>query len=240
MARFFLGFAAGVLALAILLLAAGRLRNQHTGEASRSAPESRITEHASDLPQPSRALPDTTQQPPQAPVQVPPPAVGNQQPGFDRRLLFPVPGVDPRSLTDTFSDTRSGGRRHEAQDIMAPRGTPVLAVDEGNVVKLFTSKQGGLTVYQFDDSRTWCYYYAHLDSYAPGLREGMLLRRGDRIGSVGSTGDVSADAPHLHFAVSRLGPEKRWWEGTPLDAFPLLRDAMIGSKCPACGAGNPW
>ena len=135
---------------------------------------------------------------------------------------MPIAGVDPHTLRSNFSETR-GGHAHEALDIMAPRGTPVLAVAEGNVVKLFTSKQGGLTVYQFDDSRTWCYYYAHLDRYAPGLKEGMLLRKGDVLGYVGSTGDASPDAPHLHFAVFQLGPEKNWWQGTAVDPLPLLK-----------------
>ena len=106
---------------------------------------------------------------------------------------------------------------------MAPRGTPVLAVAEGNVVKLFNSKRGGLTVYQFDNSATWCYYYAHLDRYAPSLKEGTLLRKGDVLGYVGSTGDASPNAPHLHFAVFQLGPEKHWWQGTAIDPLPLLR-----------------
>ena len=135
---------------------------------------------------------------------------------------MPIAGVDPQTLRSNFSETH-GGHPHEALDIMAPRGTPVQAVAEGNVVKLFTSKQGGLTVYQFDDSRTWCYYYAHLDRYAPELKEGMLLRKGDVLGYVGSTGDASPDAPHLHFAVFRLDPAKNWWEGTPVDPLPLLK-----------------
>ncbi|HTS24347.1 MAG TPA: M23 family metallopeptidase [Bryobacteraceae bacterium] len=137
-------------------------------------------------------------------------------------LLLPLSGIDPKKLVDTFPDAR-GGRTHEALDIPAPRGTPVRAVAEGNVVKLFTSKQGGLTVYQFDDSRTWCYYYAHLDRYASGLTEGTLLRAGDVLGYVGSTGNASPATPHLHFAVFQLGPEKKWWEGTPIDPLPLLR-----------------
>ena len=135
---------------------------------------------------------------------------------------MPIAGVDPQTLRSNFSETH-GGHAHEALDIMAPRGTPVQAVAEGNVVKLFTSKQGGLTVYQFDDSRTWCYYYAHLDRYAPELKEGMLLRKGDVLGYVGSTGDASPDAPHLHFAVFHLGPAKNWWQGTPVDPLPLLK-----------------
>jgi murein DD-endopeptidase MepM/ murein hydrolase activator NlpD len=135
---------------------------------------------------------------------------------------MPLAGIDPRKLADTFNDARDG-RKHEALDIPAPRGTPVLAVAQGNVAKLFTSKPGGLTVYQFDDSRTYCYYYAHLDRYASGLQEGTLLRPGQTLGYVGSTGNASAKAPHLHFAVFKLGPEKKWWVGTAIDPLPMLR-----------------
>ena len=105
---------------------------------------------------------------------------------------------------------------------MAPRGTPVIAAVEGNVVKLFHSKLGGTTVYQFDDSRTYCYYYAHLERYAPGLAEGTLLRQGEVLGYVGSTGNAQANAPHLHFEVHKLGPEKKWWKGEALDPLTLL------------------
>ncbi len=135
---------------------------------------------------------------------------------------MPVAGVDPRALHDNFSETRSGTRLHEALDILAPRGTPVLAADAGAVRKLFTSVPGGLTVYEFDLEEGYCYYYAHLDRYAPGLHEGQLLRRGDLIGFVGTTGNAPKDTPHLHFAVSRLDPDKRWWTGTPVDPYPLL------------------
>ncbi len=138
------------------------------------------------------------------------------------RLAMPIANVDPKTLTDTFNDARTG-HKHEALDIMAPRGTPVLAVAEGNVAKLFNSKQGGLTVYQFDNSQQYAFYYAHLDRYAPNLKEGMLLRKGDTLGYVGSTGDASADAPHLHFAVFQLGPEKSWWKGTALNPLPMLQ-----------------
>jgi murein DD-endopeptidase MepM/ murein hydrolase activator NlpD len=137
-------------------------------------------------------------------------------------LAIPIAGVAVKDLTDTFNQARAG-HKHEALDIPAPRGTPVMAADGGNIVKLFTSKQGGLTVYQFDDSRTYCYYYAHLDRYAPDLREGTLLRRGEVLGYVGSTGDASPEAPHLHFAVFKLGPEKKWWEGTAIDPLVFLR-----------------
>ena len=139
-----------------------------------------------------------------------------------RKLIVPVEGVKPAELLDTYADDRTEGRKHEALDIPARRGTPVLAVDEGTVAKLFTSKAGGLTVYQFDATRTYCYYYAHLDCYADGLDEGMRVKKGDRLGYVGSTGNAPVEAPHLHFAIMKLGPEKKWWEGTPVNPFPVL------------------
>ena len=134
-------------------------------------------------------------------------------------LLIPVQGVQPADLRDTFTQERSSNRAHDAIDIMAPRGTPVLAANAGRVVKLFTSKPGGLTVYQFDPSAHVIYYYAHLDNYAPGLAEGQQLQRGDPIGTVGSTGDASADAPHLHFEVQLLGPERQWWHATSINPY---------------------
>ena len=137
-------------------------------------------------------------------------------------LMVPVPGVNVQRITDTFHDKR-GGHIHEALDIPAARGTPVVAVAEGNVVKLFHSREGGTTVYQFDDSRNYCYYYAHLDRYAPGLQEGTLLRQGEVLGYVGTTGNAPANAPHLHFAVFRLGPDKKWWKGEALDPLPLFK-----------------
>jgi murein DD-endopeptidase MepM/ murein hydrolase activator NlpD len=108
-------------------------------------------------------------------------------------------------------------------DILAPRGTPVLAAVDGRVVKLFTSAAGGLTVYQFDVEERFSYYYAHLDAYAPDLNEGESVARGQILGFVGTTGNAPADTPHLHFAIYRLGPDKKWWEGEALDPFDLLR-----------------
>lgn len=140
-----------------------------------------------------------------------------------RPLIVPVAGVPPSALTDMFDDAR-GGRRHEAIDILAPTGTKVFAVDDGTVAKLFTSKPGGLTVYQFDPQGRLAYYYAHLDRYAEGLKEGMTLRRGDLVGYVGTSGNAG-NTPHLHFAVFRLGPERRWWEGDPVNPYPALRQA---------------
>jgi murein DD-endopeptidase MepM/ murein hydrolase activator NlpD len=135
-----------------------------------------------------------------------------------RRLAVPVEGVRVADLRDTFADGRPG-HRHEAIDIAAPRGTPVLAADDGTVVKLFTSAPGGLTIYQFDPDQRYAYYYAHLDRYADGVGEGRRVRRGDVIGYVGTTGNAPPNSPHLHFAVFRLGAEKRWWQGEAVDPF---------------------
>lgn len=137
-------------------------------------------------------------------------------------LVVPVQGIAPASLTPTFDDDRGEGRVHEALDIMAPTGTPVLAVADGHVEKLFDSDRGGLTIYQFEPSGRYAYYYAHLDRYAPGLAEGQALRQGQVIGYVGSSGNADPAAPHLHFAIFLLGPGKHWWEGTPVDPWPLL------------------
>lgn len=140
-------------------------------------------------------------------------------------LSMPVSGVDPRTLRDSFSETRGGSRSHDALDILAPRGTPVLAADDGAVRKLFTSVPGGLTVYEFDREERYCYYYAHLDGYAPGLHEGQRLRKGDLVGYVGTTGNAPKDTPHLHFAITRLEPDRKWWTGTPVNPYPLLAGA---------------
>jgi len=171
---------------------------------------------------PTPPVPSTTF-PRDAPPSVAQPVTPSpSQPGSLPTLAMPIAGVDPHTLHSNFSESR-GGHTHEALDIMTPRGTPVLAVAEGNVVKLFNSKPGGLTVYQFDNTQKWCFYYAHLDRYADGLKEGMLLRKGEVLGYAGSTGDASPNAPHLHFAVFELGPEKSWWKGTAIDPLPLLK-----------------
>jgi len=159
-----------------------------------------------------------------AAARMPSPAVPVEPPASDdplraRHIGLPLERLHPLQIRDTFTETR-GAHVHEAIDILAPRGTPVLAVDDGRIAKLFTSKPGGLTVYQFDPTETFAYYYAHLDGYAQGLHEGQVITRGDVLGEVGSTGNASPDAPHLHFTIFRLGPEKRWWEGAPINPLP--------------------
>ena len=140
-------------------------------------------------------------------------------------LAIPVAGVTAAQLTDTFDQARAGGaRRHDAIDIMAPRGTPVLAAAPGRVEKLFLSKAGGNTVYVRSPDGTTLYYYAHLDSYAPGLAEGAAVRTGDRLGLFGSTGDANPEAPHLHFAMMQTRPEAKWFEPSQaINPYPLLR-----------------
>ena len=145
-----------------------------------------------------------------------------------RRLAIPAAGVAASALRDTFAEGRPG-HPHEAIDIAVPRGTKVFAADDGRVVKLFSSVPGGLTVYQFDSEQKLAYYYAHLERYADGVREGMLLHRCDLIGYVGSTGNAAPDAPHLHFAVFVLGPERQWWKGAPLNPYPALVAAATGA-----------
>ena len=137
---------------------------------------------------------------------------------------MPVQGVAPEEVQDTYTDQRGGGARvHGALDLMAPRGTPVLAVDGGRIAKLFLSKPGGTTVYQFDPTGRFAYYYAHLDGYAQGLAEGQTVQRGQLLGYVGSTGNASPEAPHLHFGIFRLDAQQRWWSGVPLNPYPYLR-----------------
>ena len=138
------------------------------------------------------------------------------------RLLIPVEGVAPADLHDTFTSDRAG-HRHEAIDIPAARGTRVRAVADGRLVKLFSSVPGGLTIYQFDSSDRFAYYYAHLDRYADGLKEGMPIHRGDLLGYVGTTGNAPPNAPHLHFAVFRLQADRKWWRGEAVNPFDALR-----------------
>lgn len=155
--------------------------------------------------------------------------------------LIPVEGVLPGQLIDTFDQARATGRRHDAIDIMAARGTRVVAAADGTVVKLFTSVRGGLTVYEFDPTSTIEYYYAHLDGYAPGLAEGKALRRGDLVGFVGSTGDADPGTPHLHFEIAVLGPQKNWWQATDINPYPVLtgRQTLAQAIAGANGTDAP-
>jgi murein DD-endopeptidase MepM/ murein hydrolase activator NlpD len=146
-----------------------------------------------------------------------------QIPLASRTLGMPVANMKLSDILDTFNQSRGGERRHEATDIVAPRGTAVLAVEDGTIVKLFWSQAGGRTIYEFDPSERYCYYYAHLDGYESKLAERMRVRRGQVIGYVGTTGNAPANSPHLHFGITEIGPDKKWWGGTPINPYPLLR-----------------
>ena len=137
-------------------------------------------------------------------------------------LAIPVAGIKAGQLSDTYDDARGQGRRHDAIDIMAAEGTPVIAAADGTVEKLFNSVRGGMTIYVRSPDQKWVYYYAHLSAYAPGLHEGQQVKRGQVIAQVGHTGDASAAGPHLHFAVNSMAPGERWWHGTPINPYPLL------------------
>ena len=139
-------------------------------------------------------------------------------------LAIPVAGVKPDQLVDTYTQARAGGQRtHDAIDIMAPMGTPVFAAAPGRVEKLFFSDGGGgITAYVRSSDGRWSYYYAHLQAYAPGLREGQVVNRGAAIGTVGVSGNANPTGPHLHFAINRMNPGEKWWQGTPINPYPLL------------------
>lgn len=139
-----------------------------------------------------------------------------------RVLIVPVEGIRRDQLSPQFDQAR-GERRHEAMDILAPTGTPVKAIEGGRIARLFFSKAGGITIYQFDPTEKFCYYYAHLDRYAAGLREGDQVTQGQVVGYVGISGNAPKNTPHLHFAVFRLNADKRWWEGVPIDPYEILR-----------------
>jgi murein DD-endopeptidase MepM/ murein hydrolase activator NlpD len=144
-------------------------------------------------------------------------------------IALPVDGLSAANLRDTFNEVHFG-HPHEAIDLPALKGTPVHAVLPGTIRKLFLSVPGGNTIYETDDTGVYCYYYAHLDRYAEGLREGMRVGRGDVIGYVGSTGNADPRWPHLHFAIFELGPEKQWWKGKALNPYPVLLAALARAK----------
>jgi murein DD-endopeptidase MepM/ murein hydrolase activator NlpD len=139
-------------------------------------------------------------------------------------LALPVVGVKPKELVDTFTQARAGGARvHDAIDIMAPVGRPVISVAPGRVEKIFFSKGGGgNSVYVRSDDGRWIYYYAHLSAYAPGLFEGQRLLRGAPVGFVGYSGNANPAGPHLHFAINRMSPGEKWYQGQPINPYPLL------------------
>jgi len=156
------------------------------------------------------------------PEKSPPVEVAQQVVVTPAGLAIPVVGVKATDLVDTYDAARGSGRRHDAIDIMAGEGAPVIAAADGTIEKLFNSVRGGITIYERSPDQKWVYYYAHLSAYAPGLAEGQQVKRGEVIARVGHTGDASAAGPHLHFAINSMAPGERWWNGTPINPYPLL------------------
>jgi len=182
-----------------------RLRAE-TGEPTRPAPEA-----TGPVTAPSRTV-DTRIEEPKISA-----AIGSIP---HSRLRVPIDGANVATWKGGFDERRGGGSRgHEAVDILSPRNTPIHAVAQGSIAKIFESKAGGHTVYQFDAEGRLCYYYAHLERYAAGLHEGQSISQGDVIGYVGTSGNAPPNTPHLHFAVFELGPDKRWWKGQPVDPY---------------------
>ena len=138
-------------------------------------------------------------------------------------LIIPVAGVRPDQLRDTFSESRSEGRIHDALDIPAPRGTPVVAAADGPIVKLFQSERGGTTIYQLSTDGKFVYYYAHLDRYAEGLVENHYAKQGETIAYVGDTGNAGSGNYHLHFSIAEISSPKDFWHGKNINPYPLLR-----------------
>jgi peptidoglycan LD-endopeptidase LytH len=161
-------------------------------------------------------------EPASAPAKAEAPAVDDKEFLTARDLLLPVKGVDPSALVDTYTAPRSKGRTHHAIDIMADKGTPIFATADGTIHKLHNNVNGGISIYQRDDTGPYIYYYAHLSRYADGLKEGQAVKRGDVIGYVGNTGNARRRLPHLHFSIFRVVEEKVWWRGVSVNPYPLL------------------
>jgi murein DD-endopeptidase MepM/ murein hydrolase activator NlpD len=154
---------------------------------------------------------------------------------FSPQLIVPVTGVAPRQLVDTFGASRSGGRAHQGIDIMAARGTPVRASAPGTIAKLFTSKLGGTTLYQYDESGRYVFYYAHLEGYAANIAVGQRVEQGQVIAYVGSTGN--ATTPHLHFEIQKADGSGRWWKARSMNPYPALKAGSL-EQLPTVHAGR--
>ena len=212
-----LGFLAGMLVMAAIVVMFPSGAASVTAPLNDAVTRVEVKPTKKDEPTPVSLPPATTASPPPEVVSYP------HEDLRQRNLTLPVQGIKRQDLTDTFNDMRGTSRRHEALDVLAPRNTPVVAVEDGTVAKLFVSEAGGLTLYQFDPASQYAYYYAHLERYADGLKEGEPVKRGQVIGYVGTTGNAPRDTPHLHFAIFKLGEDKKWWQGTPVDPYSVLK-----------------
>jgi murein DD-endopeptidase MepM/ murein hydrolase activator NlpD len=213
-----MGFLAGMLAMAALVAIFPAGAAAVTDPLIQAAPR-KVEVKPTKKEEPSPVAPPSNSVAPPPPVEA-----GMEVEDLRARdLTLPVEGIKREKLTDTFNDARGSARRHEALDILAPRNTPVLAVEDGKIAKLFLSDAGGITIYQFDPTENYAYYYAHLERYADGLKDGDPIKRGQVIGYVGTTGNAPRDTPHLHFAIFKLTSAKHWWQGTAIDPYSVLR-----------------
>lgn len=209
-----LGFLALVVAVGALVVGLGRIsKNGRREVLTLSKPSPTQDNSGSILPTPTPTSPTPNASPA---LPIPEGAAPNQ-------LIIPVAGVRPDQLHDTFSESRSEGRIHDAIDIPAPLGTPVLAAADGKIVKLLNSERGGITIYQLSADQKFIYYYAHLDRYAEGLTEGHFAKQGETIAYVGDSGNAGAGNYHLHFSIALVSDPKRYWEGVNINPYPLLK-----------------
>lgn len=210
-----LGFFALVFAVGALVVWLGRISRDGRRDVltlSRSSPS----------PGNSVSMVSTPTQPNASPI-LPFPVSPTPEGATPNNLIIPVTGVRPEQLRDTFSESRAEGRVHDAIDIAAPLGTPVLAAVDGIILELFHSERGGTTIYQLSTDKKFIYYYAHLDRYAEGLTEGHIAKQGDTIGYVGDSGNAGAGNYHLHFSIAIVSDPKRYWEGVNINPYPLLK-----------------
>jgi peptidoglycan LD-endopeptidase LytH len=219
-ARVVLGLLAVLVAVSVMLLRLGRVPKDGKSRIltlSNSQPPARQpAPSAASQPQDNSGS-DFSSSTPNANSALPSPEVTPD------KLIIPVAGVRPDQLHDTFSESRSEGRIHDAIDIPAPLGTPVLAAADGKIVKLFHSERGGTTIYQLSADNKFIYYYAHLDRYAEGLTEDHFAKQGETIAYVGDTGNAGAGNYHLHFSIAVISDPKRYWEGVNINPYPLLK-----------------
>lgn len=236
--RILLAFVAIVVAMVILVVRLSRTSrggrrhiltwsSSHPSTPAQSGANSAANSAAESQANSAAALRTATPSPASAGITSAPNSIASQSvPGpaaATANLIVPVAGVRPDQLRDTFSDARSEGRVHDAIDIAAPSGTPVLAAADGTILKLFQSERGGTTIYQLSTDRKFVYYYAHLERYAEGLAVGHLAKQGETIAYVGDTGNAVAGNYHLHFSISLISDPKRYWEGVNINPYPVLR-----------------
>ena len=226
--RIVLGSLALLVAVGVLVVwLAGISRNGQQEVLTLSKPSPPTNNSGGALSTPTQPTPEAS---PALPVPTSPASPGPTSPpmptpegALPNNLIIPVAGVRPDQLRDTFSESRSEGRVHDAIDIAAPLGTPVLAAADGTIIKLFHSERGGTTVYQMSSDQKFIYYYAHLDRYAEGLTEGRIAKQGETIAYVGDSGNAGAGNYHLHFSVALVSDPKRYWQGMNINPYPLLR-----------------